>query len=222
MTWSPADVDVGIKASLTQSYPILLSTLLSINRNQLSVYDGVCALSLTSPPLAMYLVICSICDLFGVQTSLYKKVRSRYIIRALWVLSLPLWLALSLTLVLSSRAFSDSEVYGNMGFLGWLYYLFFNITVGLVTPNLFPMFGWTVISTIVLLLFLCLFRRRSEVMADFRTHRERALKPWSRWCISWMFVKCAWYVPVIMSTKLTKSHHLGMLSIAIIGGGHTP
>ena len=206
VTWSPADVDVGIKASLTQSYPILLSTLLSINRNQLSVYDGACALALTSPPLVTYLVICSICDIFGVQTSLYKKVQSRYIIRALWILSLFLWLALSLTVMLPSRAFNDSEANGDAGFPGWLDYLFIGlVTLELMDQDFIPILIWVFTPTMVLLLFLCLFRRRSQVMADFRTHRKRALTPWSRWRISWMFVKCARCVPVV-STKLTKSH----------------
>jgi hypothetical protein len=40
VTWSPGDVDVGIQSLLIQIYPILLSTLLSINRQQLSTSDA--------------------------------------------------------------------------------------------------------------------------------------------------------------------------------------
>ena len=201
MTWSPADVDVGIKASLTQSYPILLSTLLSINRNQLSVIDGYCALSLTSSPLAMYLAICSICDLFGVRTNLYKRVRSPRIIRTLWVLSLPLWIALNFAALITSRAFIGGQVDHSWGFLEVIGIDFVEI---LTNPfQTIPYAGFGCGPALTLLFLLCLFRRRSRVKADVQAHLERASKPW-KWRSLWKiltFMKCAWYIPIIMSTQ---------------------
>lgn len=194
VTWSPANIDVGIKASLIQSYPVLLSTLLSINRNQLSVYEAGSAISLTSPPLTVYLAISSICDIFGIKTDLYKRVRShRHVIRLLGALMLPLWLALTLTYWFSSRAFVGSEAHVAADLWKWL--------VGFLFGHLFfpvsnTVANWIYSPIMVLLFFLCLFRRRTQVMTDFRAHREGVSGPWVRWKISWTFVKCAWYFPL--------------------------
>ena len=70
ITWSPEDIGVGINASLIQCYSILLSTFLTIGRNQLSIFDVVCALNLTSPPVVVYLEFFSICEIFGARTGL--------------------------------------------------------------------------------------------------------------------------------------------------------
>jgi hypothetical protein len=48
LTWFPGDIDVGIQAFLIQIYPILLSTLLSMNRLTPSLYDASYALLITS------------------------------------------------------------------------------------------------------------------------------------------------------------------------------
>ena len=192
VTWSPTDIDIGIKASLIQSYPILLSTLLTINRDQLSVHDAGNAISLTSPPLTVYLAISSICDIFGIQTGLYKGIRShRHIVRVLGALMVPLWLTLTLAYWFSSRAFIDSEAHVAADLWKWL--------VGFLFGHLFfpvsnTVASWIYTPVMIPLFFLCLFRRRSQVMADFRAHREGAAKP-RRWRISRTFVKCAWYFP---------------------------
>ena len=165
VTWSPKDIGVGIEASLIQSYPILLSTLLSVNRNQLSLSDAACALNLTSPPPMVYLTVASIGDLFGAQTSLYKRVWShRRTLRALGALILPLWSALSLTLWLSTRAFSNSEDGGGGNFKDWVLSLLFIYTTG---PFISEFVVWIHTPIMAVCFFLCLFRRRSQVMADF-------------------------------------------------------
>ena len=195
MTWSSADIDVGIRASLIQSYPILLSMLLSINRNQLSVHDAHCALALTSHPLMAHLAISSICHIFGVQTDLYRRIRShRRIISVLGALILLLWFALSLALRLSNQAFSDSREYGGWDFMEWLR----NLISYIFTPV--PVGGAWIYALVTASIFLlCLFRRRSQLMADLRAHREGAPKLWS---VPWTFVKCAWYIPVVMGARL--------------------
>jgi hypothetical protein len=70
VTWSPGDIGVGVQASFVQIYPILLSTLLSINRQTLSLYDANFALILTSSPLTVDLVFASIHELCGFETNL--------------------------------------------------------------------------------------------------------------------------------------------------------
>ena len=200
VTWSPEDIGVGIKASLTQSYPILLSTLLSIDRNQLSVSDASAALTLTSPPLMVYLTVASICDLFGVQTGLYKRVQShRRTLRVLGALILPLWTGLSLTIFLSDRAFEYSR---NWGFKVWVLNIIGEYVFGSVTGDTPTLIHTPIIAS---LFFLCLFRRRSQMMADFRARRGGTSKL-RKLCTPWVFVKCAWCVLVVLGARLTRSN----------------
>lgn len=205
MTWSleDVDVDVGIKASLAQSYPILLSTLLSIGRGQMTASDTECALTLTSPPLMVYLTISSICNFFGVQTGLYKRVRSHpHIIRFLGALVLPVWIALDLTNWFSSRAFCDDYDYGDGTLAGWLYFLLWKS----ISPVVSVSGGWIYALIMSLFFFLFLFRRWSQVMAGFRVHQKGTSKSRRWWRVPGAFAKCAWCVPVIMDTRSTKSN----------------
>ena len=202
MTWSREDVDTGTKASIIQSYAILLSTLLSINRGQLSVCDAQYALGITSPPLMVYLFICSACDFCGIKTSLYKRIRShRRVTRTLGVLIVLLWFALSLTLWLSRRAFVGSEEGGGQPFKQWLLftliYLFLMAAPGSIvpaTPFIFVCF------------LLCLFRRRYQVMTDFRASRGGTPGLWGRLRSLFTFMGCAWYVPAVVGARLTKAN----------------
>ena len=197
MTWSPAGIDAGVRASLIQAYPILLSTLLTVGRHQLSYDDGHYALIITSPPLMVYLTISSICDLLGIRTSIYKRIQShRIVTRAFGVFILPLWLALSLALGLSKRAFNCVEEGEALTFQRWLLYL-----VAYIINSLF--FPLTPFPTLVVASFflLFLFRRRSQVMADIRTCREGGPNTWRILRVPWTFVKCAWYVSVIVGSS---------------------
>ena len=174
MTWPPESIDAGIWASLIQSYSVLLSTLLSIGRNQLSYLDGQYALNITSPPLMVYLAISSICDLFGVKTSIYKRIHShRRTTRVLGILVLPLWLALSITVEVSSTAFTDGV---GLTPREWLT----GALRSAVARIAFGYGGWytTWITTSFFSLFL--FRGRSQVMVDFRARREGTPKPQGR------------------------------------------
>ena len=64
MAWSLTHIDTVAVASLFQVYPIHLSVLLSINRQQLSLFDVNYAFTISSSPLMVFLVFTSICDLF--------------------------------------------------------------------------------------------------------------------------------------------------------------
>ena len=196
MTWSPGDVDVGIQSLLLQVYPILLSTLLSIDRQEagLSTYDANFALALSSSPLTIYLVVASISDLCGIHTGLYKRIKSyRLIIRTLGALVPFLRAGLSITTVLSKKAFKDSMcLHGN--FAIWLQVTFLSLICSLVSPSLgntvYLTIGFTWMITILWLVFLT--RRRSQVRADVKLCSEGA----PRLRVLWTWVKCAWYVPV--------------------------
>jgi len=189
VTWSPGDVDVGIQSLLIQFYPILLSTLLSINRDQLSNLDAAFALLLSSSPLTIYLVVTSIADLCGIQTGLYKRIKShRFIIRTFGASLLLIWTGLSMTAVMSTSAFKGSPCGPARSFVDWLWYMgvflvtFFTTPGGIIT--FFPGLGWAIIIP----WFVCLARRWSQVREDVKLHSKGA----SRLRVFCIWVKCAW------------------------------
>ena len=187
VTWSPGDVDVGIQTLLIQLYSILLSTLLSVNRQQLSRHDALFALTLSSSPLTVYLVAASICDLFGIHTGLYKRIKShRLIIRTFGALLLLIWAGLSMTRMMSATAFKDSSC--NTGtFVDWLWYIVGFLMYFLMLPGGVgdvPGPAWVIIIPWV----VCLARRWSQVREDvkLRPEAESRLRVFCTW------VRCAW------------------------------
>jgi len=109
LTLFSSGIDTEIIAFIFQHYAILLSVLLSITRQQLSLFDANYALMVNSSPLAMHVVFTSIRDLLGFETDLFQRINSYpRTVRLFVVLLLPLWLGLKLALPLSSRAFTDS------------------------------------------------------------------------------------------------------------------
>jgi len=195
VSWSTVGIDSGIKASLLQSYPILLSTLLIANRGQMCATDANYATIITSPPLMVYLTISSIFDLLGVKTDLYQRIRShRRATRAFGALILPIWFSLSLIIGKSKGAF-----YNGIENKGWTFWWWLRLPMLLFTSP----FG---LICLVFILFpaLFLYRGWSQVTADFRAYLEGSYKPRWKWCRLWWFVKCvcafvwcAWYVAVV-------------------------
>ena len=192
MTWSPGDIDVGMQSLLIQFYPILLSTLLSINNHQLSLFDAKFALTLTSSPLVIYLAVTSVCDLFGIHTNLYKRIKSyRLIIRTLGASTLVIWTGLSIIHTMSTRAFRDSSC-KIRSFTDW----FGDIAATFLTiSSIIP-------GTLVILWFVCLARRWSQLRADVKLHSEGA----PRLRVLWTWVKCSWCVPVDAGFRSAKSN----------------
>ena len=187
VTWSPEDVDVGIQSLLIQFYPILLSTLLSINRDQLSLYDAYFALLLSSSPLTTYLVFTSIADLFGIQTGLYKRIKShRFIIRTFGASLLLIWTGLSMTAVMSTSAFKGNLCSAGT-FADWLWYIGNFLMWVYTTSGGVPAVGWVLLA----LWIAPLSRRWPQVREDVKFHSEGA----SRWRVLCTWVKCAWCVP---------------------------
>jgi len=202
VSWSSVGIDSGIKASLIQCYPVLLSTLLIANRGQMCADDANYATIITAPPLMVYLTISSILDLLGMKTDLYKRIKShRRATRAFGALILPIWFLVSLIIGTSSRAF-----YNGKGTGGWMFWWWLSLPIKLFTSA----FGLLVLPFILFPAFF-LYRRWSQVVADFRANREEPHKPRWKWCRPWLFVKyacafmwCTWYVAVVVRVRSTK------------------
>ena len=186
ITYSDGDIDLAIQFLLVQFYPILLSTLLSINRQQLSSFDVYFALRVSSSPLAIYLSLASVCDLCGFRTGLFKRIKSyRNIVRTLGAFVPLLWAALSIIEWFSDEAFLDSDCGPTLTFQGWLK----DTTLALSSVGDFP--SWS--GPVVLFPFLVLlYRRWSQVRMDVQLSSDGA--PRLRVLLIW--VKCAWYVPI--------------------------
>ena len=195
MTWSRKEVDIGIQSLLIQFYPVLLSTLLSIDRQQLSLADAHFALLISSSPLTVYLVAASIGDIVGIQTGLYKQIKShRLITRTLGALVPLLWLALSMTLTFSKSAFKDSSCAGG-GFTDWLSSAFFSIVVASPHSGAMGYFKFFLIApaTFAIPFLACLARRWSQIKAEVRLSSIGT----SNWRKPWAFLICMWCVPVV-------------------------
>ena len=196
MTWSPGHVDAGIQPLLVQIYTTLLSTLSSINRKQLSLFDASFALTLSSSPLTIYLVVASISNLCRIDTNLYERIKShRLIVCVLGALVLVPWIGLSMTYGMSTKAFIDSRCYPT-AFKDWLAATTVTLVFGSTT-------SWSgiIIPPIVPWIFI-LMRRLPEVRAEVKHHSKGA----SRLRTLWTWVKCAWCVPVDVDLRLAKSN----------------
>jgi len=190
VTWSPEDVDVGIQSLLIQFYPILLSTLLSISRQQLARADALFALTLSSSPLTIYLVAASICNLRGIHTGLYKRIKShRFVTSILGALVLAIWTGLSMAYSISPSAFKDSPC-ETRSFVDWLLYISITLLNFLMfLGGIIAGLEWIIIIPLV---STFLARRWSQLRADVKLHSEGA--PRLRVLYTW--VKFAWCVPV--------------------------
>ena len=147
MSLSTASVDAGVIATIAQLYSILFSTLFSTYRKQLSLFDVNYALTVTSSPFTIYLVHSSIRDLLGFETDLFKRIVSnRRLIHHLGALLLPIWFGLRLTLRLSSKAFTDSELCGNPTFGDFLADFSLALECPVTTFRIAPMVFTAVIS----------------------------------------------------------------------------
>ena len=197
MTYSDGDVDLSIQALLIQFYPILLSTLLSVNRQQLSLFDAGFALLLGSSPLAIYLSFASVCDLCGIRTGLFKRIKSyRNVVRILGAFVPFLWTALSMIKSFSNKAFLDSPCTPTSTFPDWLNQTILSLlSVGRIIP---PGLGLLVLFPFSVLLL----RRRSQVWADVQLSLNGA----SRLRVPFAWVKCAWYVAILTGPRSAKSN----------------
>jgi len=197
VTWSPRDVGVGVQSLLIQFYPILLSTLLSINRNQLSTLDAQFALLLSSSPLTVYLVVTSIFDLLGIHTGLYKRIEShRPVIRVLGALVLPLWATLSITYGVSARAFKDSSC-DIWTFAVWLKNTIWSLLI--YYPMLYGTPGLVFevsLYTLVSLWAVFVLRTMHQVLskADIRSNPDRPRGVWT-------YSRKTWCVPVYVGPR---------------------
>ena len=215
VTYSDGDVDLAIQSLLIQFYPILLSTLFSVKLKQdsiptLSLFDAEFALSVSSSPLAIYLSFASVCDLCGIRTGLFKRIKShRHIIRTLGAFVPLLWTVLSTIKSLSNTAFLDSPCSPAVDFLDWLGDTAFFLISSLLSPGTYNS-SYRFVGPRRLLrgpglaflapFFVLLFWRRSQVWADVQLSLDGA----SRLRVPFTWVKCAWYVSIPIGPKLAK------------------
>ena len=188
------DIGPDIVASLTQFYPIFLLMLLSINQQQLSLFDAQYALIISASPLMGYLVIASLCDFFRRKTKLYKRIRSHSHIICFFGALIPfLWVGLSITLVLSSTAFKDSKLCHDSTSKNWVIDFFKNVvylTLSLprtLTVSLYFLF-------IIMPFILCLAREVLQVVRDSRTCRRRKLTGLG-------LLRVSWCVPIVVGIR---------------------
>ena len=203
VTYSDVNIDLAIQSLLIQFYPILISTLLSINRQQLSLFDVDFALLISSSPLVIYLSFASVCDLRpGAHTGLFKRIKSYpHIIRLFGAFVPVFWTVLSLVESFSATAFLDSSCQPkSTKFGGWLKDSILSVLFTLISVG---MRGFPGVGLVFLLPFLwLLFRRRSQVWADV----QRSLGGASRIHVPLTWVKCALYVPILMDPRLATSN----------------
>ena len=197
IVWSPKDVDAGVWASLLQIYPVLLSTLSSINRKQLSLFDASFALVLCSSPFTVYLVAISICKLCGVATCLYKRVKSCHLISLLGALVAILWFGLSMTLRLSDHAFIDSNLCKGSTFKDWLWDLS-DLCSKVLAPGAL---GPPAVILFAVPFDLLLLRRWHQVKKEFLTGLEGRSKLWVWSTAPLRFVRCAWWVFIALDCR---------------------
>ena len=213
MTWSPENVDMGVQGLLFQNYLTLLSTLTSVNRQQLSFIDAHYALWVGSSPLTVYLVLASIGDLVGIKTGLYKRIKShRLIIRALAAPVLPLWIGSSMTIWMSADAFVGSSCYGGMSFKFWFGVTMSTLPAPIEYPGLLGIHFGKISALILLPIPFFLVKSWDQVVAGILAYWEGVPEPWRLFCTPWgwlvitgMYVKCAWCVPVVAVLRLAGS-----------------
>ena len=195
VTYSDEDIGLEIQSLLVQFYPILLSTLLSIKRQQLSLLDVYFALLVSVSPLAVYLSFASFCNLFGTRTGLFNRIESNgFVISAFGAFVPFLWIALSMVTGFSSSAFEDSACYPTQTFLEWLKATVLYLISGFLS------YGGASLSALALFLpfLILLFRRRSQVWADVK------LSEAPKWRVPFTWVKYAWYVPIPIDPRPAK------------------
>ena len=206
VTWSPEHVDIGIQSLLFQIYTILFSTLLSVNRQQLSVVDAIFAIAASSSPLTVYLVVASIGDLVGIKTGLYKQIKShRLIIRALAALVLPLWIGLSIATQMVQTGFKDGSCWYHSSFEEWFMDGISTLLASVGSPGLLGIYFGQISALVLLPIPFFLVKSRDQVVVCIIAYWEGVPEPWrlfrTPWgwlVITWVYAKCIWYVPIVV------------------------
>ena len=223
ITWSPESLDEGIKAILLQVYSTLLSTLWSVGRKQLSLFDAQFALDVTSSPLMIYLSFASVCNLLGFKTGLYQRLASNHLITSIFGASVILfWFALDAILTLSDSAFIDSAACKGQTFVNLLHN-FCRFLLGYFTnPGSMVILAFS-IPCLMGLMFLVV-RLHWGAAKEAWSYRRGKSKPWVWFYVPWMFMKSSWCVPIITdpqsaNSDTTKAHpqaRFGVLPILYI------
>ena len=194
-------IDEQLIPAIIQTYCILIPTLLSIGRQELSIFDANYALMVTASPFMIYVVFSSIRDILGFETGLFKRIKShRRAVHFSVFLFLALWFGLRLTLRLSSKAFRDSELCSNPTFKDLLIDFLL-----LFVPIAGPTGGyWLAVIGSLLNLPLDIIIWWCEVVIRFLARREGALGPQERLSRMWVNMKGGWCVSITTDTWSTE------------------
>lgn len=192
--WFDKTVDEQVVAAIIQTYCILIPALLSIGRQELSIFDANYALTVTASPFTIQLLFSSILDALGFETTLFGQIESRRrIIYFCVAVFLALWLALRLTLQLSSKAFIDSELCNNSTLKDQFVDL-----LSLFVPATGPTGGfWAALLGFLLAVITAEFY---EVVASVLIGWEGARGPLQRFSDIWAGTKDAWCVSITTGT----------------------
>ena len=189
-------IDGQVITAIIQAYCILIPTLLSIGRQELSIFDANYALMVTASPFMIYVVLSSIRDILGFETGLFKRIKShRRAVHFSVFLFLALWFGLRLTLRLSSKAFQDSELCSNPTFKDLLvdFLLLFVPITGPTGGFWMILFISLVISPIALIIVW------GWVAVSFLV-RSEAPGPWEALSCLWTGMKDGWCVSITTDT----------------------
>lgn len=116
-----------------QQFSVLLATVMSIDRGQLSIFDASFAVLVTGPPFSALLIICAFDDLFGSPNMIFSRCGQwRTWMRSLTFLYIVLWFVIISTQALSDTAFTDSYLCGRGAFAAWVKSLFWQFVIFLL------------------------------------------------------------------------------------------
>lgn len=210
--WFRGQFNDGLWAFVVQSYSILISTLWSTRRQELSLFDANFALVLTSSPMAIDVALGPFRAIRKCMNGLYERPYPPTVV-VLGALTLPLWLALTATLRFAEHGYTDSELCEGSTLSDWFWDLLYSIMRALL-----PGFLWT--PSAIILSILALLCPEEEVLAlitspAYESESHLRLPIWDRiryrWTKTMIYVisDVCWAVEVIhLSTAASGKMHL--------------
>jgi hypothetical protein len=193
--YSPEQDAAPTQALLLQVHSIMLSTLSSIGRSQLTIDDATCALRLTSSPITYNIVWWCVGSLYSKLRRRESHTRRKPFVIGFSVLLIPLWIILFNVIALSQTAFKDSNQYDHDGatYIDLLLTFFIPISSPLFLD---PAYGgwvmfWPALFQWLLLLIWILYTVRHA--RDIKEWKAKNDKPTSFWKRLKLIFKSIWY-----------------------------
>jgi tryptophan-rich sensory protein len=193
---SPEEDAAPTHALLLQVHSILLSTLSSIGRGQLTVGDAICAFRLTSSPITSNIVWWCVGSLYSKLRRRESHTRRKPFVIGFSVLLIPVWIVLFNVITLSRTAFKDSDRYGHGGSTYIIQLL------GIFSPISSPLLlnpagaGWVMfwpalLQWLLLVIWILYTVRHARDILEWKARNEKRTSFWKR--LKLIF-KSIWYV----------------------------